>query len=320
MALPEIMIDGVEVRLGFLRWAKACRRLISFARQNKIQLVYCNGGSTCQSGYFVGKAAQIPVVSHIHSPYNRRYILLYLLHRANRVVAVSQAVQKRLVGKQRFKHGIEVVYNGVDTDRFRPAVQRDLVWRSKLGLSPDALVFGQVSSLIRRKGIDILLRSFQAFNRSCLTSRLVIVGDGPEGSEYRALARQLGIEDKVCFTGNQEDTLPYYQHVFDVNVLASRSDAFPVSLLEASACGIPNLAADVDGIGEAIIDSRTGLLFRAEDHKMLADRMCLLASEPALCSQFGTAARKMAVERFSLNQYSQAIQQIILSEVAQRAA
>jgi len=317
ISLPEIMIESAETQLHVIRWAKACRQLISFVKQQRIQLLYCNGGSTCQQGYFVGKVTRRPVVSHIHSPYNRRYILLYRLHRANRVIAVSQAVQRHLTGKQRFHREIQVVYNGVDTDRFQPVGRRDLQWRTKLGLAPDTLVFGQVSSLIRRKGIDVLLRSFQVFTSSHSTSRLVIVGDGPESGEYKGLAQHLGIQDRVHFVGNQPDTLPYYQHVFDVNVLASRSDAFPVSLLEAAGCGLPSLAADVDGIGEAVADTRTGLLFRAEDHEMLAGRMHALAFNPELRARLGTAARQLTLERFSLDQYGRAIHKIILGEVAQ---
>src|SRR5439155_104212 len=160
--------------------------------------------------------------------------------------------------------------------------------------------FGQVSSLIERKGIDILLRGFELISRQEPAARLVIVGDGPQRREYELLANKLGIQGRVVFTGNQIDPLPFYQHVFDVNVLASRSDAFPLSLLEASACGLPNLAASVDGIPEAVTDQVTGSLFAAGDHRMLAAKMVSLLPSPGLRRALGEAGRQRAAREFSM--------------------
>ena len=310
--MPEIMVDGSSVQLPFLQSAMAIRTICSFAKQMKIQLLYCNGGSTCQIGYYAGKLAGIPVVSHLHSPYNRRYILLYRLHRAAKVIVVSKAVEKAVLGKQRFLGNCEVVYNGVDLNRFQPARERNGNWRKRLGLPAEGVVFGQVSSLIPRKGIDVLLRAFQIVSASSPDSRLVLVGDGPQHSEYSTMVRQLRLSGKVLFTGNQDDPLPYYQQVFDVNVLASRSDAFPLSLLEAAACGLPCIGADVDGIGEAVQDSQTGLLFESGKPELLAEKMLLLVSEPLLRKAYGIAGRQQATERFSMDRYCKSIQRIIL--------
>jgi L-malate glycosyltransferase len=142
--MPEIMIDGARLRLQLIRWAKALYDIVSFAKVRKIQVLYCNGGSTCQVGYYAGKILKIPVICHVHSPYNRRYILLYRLHLASKVICVSRAVENLLSGKQRFTGRHSVVYNGVDTDRFQPATERDGSWRMGLGLPKSAVVFGQV--------------------------------------------------------------------------------------------------------------------------------------------------------------------------------
>jgi glycosyltransferase involved in cell wall biosynthesis len=315
-SMPEVMVDGTHFRLQFLSWARTVRRLASFIRTRNIQLVYCNGGSTSQVGYYAAKITRVPVVCHVHSPYIRRYPLLYRFHRVSKVIFVSKAIQESIRAKQRFRAECEVVYNGVDTVRFCAATVRDKAWRARLSLPADAVVFGQVSSLISRKGIDILLRSFQVVHRKYPQARLVLVGDGPERHKFTALADQLGVANKTVFAGNQPDPVPFYQHIIDINVLASRSDAFGLAVLEAGSCGLPSIGANVDGIPESVLDGQTGLLFSSEDISDLAEKMSTLLADAGLRRRLGDAASTVAVERFSIESYRHSIERIIRDQVS----
>jgi glycosyltransferase involved in cell wall biosynthesis len=234
---------------------------------------------------------------------------------ATKAIFVSKAVQSSVLKKQEFRATSDVIYNGVDTAKFKPSNYRDPSWRERFALPVHSVVFGQVSSLICRKGIDILLYAFQLVSRQHPETRLVLVGEGPERDKYMATARRLGINDKVVWVGQQADPLPYYQHVFDINVLASRNDAFPLSVLEAAACGLPNVAANVDGIPEAIEDGRTGLLFDRENHEMLAAQMSTLSCTPNLRKNLGMAARQVMVEKFSIERFCTAVQDTIVGQV-----
>ena len=314
--MPQVMIDGRDTRLQLLSWAALVLRLSRVIKRRNIGLVYCNGGSTCQVGYYAARLARVPLVCHLHAPYDRRYVVLYRLHRAAKVVFVSHAIEKSTTQKQAFVGNCEVVYNGVDTKEFRPEKERDAKSRQRWGLPADAVVFGQVSSLIARKGIDVLLRAFELVSRKNPTTRLVIVGDGPGRREYEALANQLGIGDHVVFTGNQSSPVLFYRDVFDVNVLASRSDAFPLSLLEASACGLPNIGASVDGIPESVTEEVTGLLFEAGNHEMLAAKMNSLLYSAEVRHTLGEAGRMRAIQEFSMEKYCRSIERIILEESA----
>ena len=320
--MPEIMIDGAAVQLGVFQWIKTLWKLIALVRQRNIQIVYCNGGSTSQVGYYLGKLRGVPVIAHLHSPYNRRYILLYRLHRVRRVIFVSHAIARAIRLKQRFAGQCGIVHNGVDLIRFSPPAERDPKWKEQLELPADSIVFGQVSSLITRKGIDILLRAFQLVHQRYPETRLVLVGGGPDRDRFVELATTLGVAAYTRFVGDQTDPLPYYQHVFDVNVLASRSDAFPLSPLEASACALPNIGANCGGIPEGISEPGTGYLFEPENHHMLADMMSLLAAAPDLRKSQGQAGRRLAEGQFSMDKYCSSIERILLdlgAVVGQRA-
>ena len=318
--MPEIMIDGFSIKLQIVRWLRAFFRIVSYIKQNDIQVLYCNGGSTSQVGHYAGKYCGIPVVVHLHSPYTRRYILLYRFHKASKVVFVSKSIENTIRGKQPFEGQCEVIYNGVDTNRFQKAAVNDSSWRVKLEIPVSAVVFGQVSSLITRKGIDILLRAYQLALQKNPNLRLVLVGEGPDRAQFAQLADELEISKCVVWTGNQTDPLPYYQHVFDVNVLASRSDAFPLSTLEAASCGLPSIGANVDGIPEGVIDGRTGLIFPGGDFASLAEKMLLLAADSSLRAKLGEEASRIARERFSMSRYCQSIQKVILEQVQDASA
>ncbi len=312
--IPQMMLDRGCSELPVAKWAAGLKKILSLVTKWDIQILYSNGGRPCQLAYYVAKIRKLPVICHVHCPYSRRYILFYRFHRADKVVFVSEAVQRKAQKNARFRNSSEVVYCGIDIQRFRPALDRLQSLREELSLPQNAFVFGQISSLIPRKGIDLLLRAFALVAREHDHARLVLVGDGPQSEAYLALARELGIVEKVRFAGFQPDPLPFYQHVFDANVLASRSEALPLCLMEAAACGLPSLAAGVDGIPEAVIDGETGFLFETEDYLALADRMKTLISSPDLLLKLGRGARKLAEQKFSQDRYVDSIDRIIVEQ------
>lgn len=310
------MIDPPQVRLPIIGWTKDVLHLRKLVRDWKIDAIYCNGGSSCQFGYYAGKLAKVPVISHLHAPYNRRYLILYRCNLVSRVIFVSRAIQDQALAKQKFVGRCGVLHNGVDAERFRPPVRRDATWRDRLSIPLDSVVFGQVSSLISRKGIDVLLRAFANVTGRNSKARLVLVGDGDQRDEFMNLAARLRIDGKVVWTGNQNDPLPYYQHVFDVNVLASRSDAFPLSVLEASSCALPNLASNVDGIPESVRDGLTGMLFECGNDATLADKMIFLANSPAERERLGHGGREMIRACFSLDDFCRSVENALSEEVS----
>ena len=313
--VPQIMIDSDTVRLQFVQWVKTAYKVLSLVRKHNIQLLYCNGGRPSQVAYYVAKITKIPIICHIHSPYNRRYILSYRFHRASKVIFASRAIQTSIRGKQSLLAPSDVIYYGVDEESFRPVPERVTWWRDELLIPPDYVVFGQVSSLINRKGIDTVLRAIQIVSREHPKVRVVLVGDGPQHGEYVALVDELALKGIVQFVGFQPNPLPYYQHVFDVNVLASRGEAFGISLVEGAACGLPNLGANADGIPEIVLDHQTGLLFEPGNHQNLAEKMLELARSLSLRRDLGQAARRSVEERFSRARYLRSVERAILERV-----
>jgi glycosyltransferase involved in cell wall biosynthesis len=131
------------------------------------------------------------------------------------------------------------------------------------------------------------------------TWELDLVGDGPLLPEIRGRAEALGLGGRVRFHGYVADPAAALSgaHVF---VLTSRSEAFPRSILEAMRAGLPVVASDVGGVGEAVTEGLTGLLTPAGDAAALAAALGRLLADPELRRNLGSAGRATYESRFRL--------------------
>jgi len=146
---------------------------------------------------------------------------------------------------------LHVIYNGVDLQDFHPR-QRALHRASRrraLTIPEDACVFLFVGSGFERKGVPVLIRAFARLSDQ--RSRLVVVGKDRAAGQMLALARRLGIADRVHFAGAQAETQSWYG-IADVFVLPTLYDPFPNAALEALACGLPVVTTRSSGVAEFI--------------------------------------------------------------------
>jgi glycosyltransferase involved in cell wall biosynthesis len=137
------------------------------------------------------------------------------------------------------------------------------------------------------------------------TFRATVVGDGPDGPQVAAAVHQAGLESAVDLVGERLD-VPALLARADVFVLASLSEGFPMSLLEAMAAGLPVVASAVGGVSEAVIDGETGLLVAPNDPDAMARALRTLLSEPDLRRRLGEAGRDRAVALFDLPRFRDA--------------
>jgi glycosyltransferase involved in cell wall biosynthesis len=205
----------------------------------------------------LGRAAGLPVVLQVHGSDilllnqipARRKPTESALRAADGVVAVSHDIGNRLVGMGVAKSKIRVIHDGIDPTVFFPGNKADE--RKYLNLSPDGRILLFIGNLVPVKAIDVLLKACATPVLKDLPFQLVIVGQGPLRTPLEQLARQLGIENRVRFTGALPQTdLPRWYRAADLFVLPSHSEGVPNVLLEASACQTPWVASNVGGIPE----------------------------------------------------------------------
>jgi glycosyltransferase involved in cell wall biosynthesis len=200
-------------------------------------------------------------------------------------------------------HLVELPF-GVDTQRFSPG--RDDEYRAKLSLPLEAMVFIFVGGLDEAhafKGVDILLRASAQLSRD-QDWRVLIVGDGNLRSFYERLASELGVHDRVVFTGAiTDDDLPRAYRAANVHVLpsTSKSEAFGLVTLEAAASGLPSIVSDLPGVRTLVHPGVTGLRPAPHQVKDLATALKTFLFDPGLAKKMGMNARQKV-----LNDYAEA--------------
>ncbi len=313
--LPEIMVDGPDVRLEVAGLLRTTRALVRLCDGRRPDLVYCNSGRAAQAAWLASRWLGVPRVAHLHAPFHRRYFWLWGLWDAAALVFASETTRATSLAPHRRTPPSHVVRNGVDLARFHPAVAREPEVRRALGLGADELVIGQIGSLIRRKGADVLLRAF-ATVRAARPARLVLAGDGPERGALQDLARSLGVADATVFAGEVERPERLLRSGFDVTVLAAREESLPLSLLEAAACGAAIVCTSVGGNGEVVVDERSGIVVPPDDAPALAGALLRMARDPALRTRLGAAARARAAAEFGVERYVDGVEAVIRERLA----
>src|SRR3954468_14670986 len=148
--------------------------------------------------------------------------------------------------------------------------------------------------------------------------RAAFVGEGPLLPEIADTIRQRGLTDRIDLLGNRGD-VPVVLASADVFVLSSRSEGFPVSILEAMAAGLPVVATDVGGVAESVVDGETGLLVPPGDPAGLAAALDRLLTDGALRLRLGAAGRERARRHFDLAGFRRAHVELYLRELERRA-
>ncbi len=316
--MHEIMIDGTGTTLPLLRYLKSLWMFGKIIREERIDLIYCNGGLPCQTAVPVAKLLNIPVLCHLHHVSARRYYYLYLVRYANHVIFPSKFTSDYSYGKA----GItgEVVFNGVNTSDFQPLIRREDSLRRFHAISDTDVVIGQVSAFTKLKRHDVLVAAFGLACQELDNLRLILVGEGPERKRIEEMVRARGLEGRIIFTGYVERAIDYFQQVIDINVLASVEEGLGIALLEASACGLPNIGADCTGIREAVRDNETGYLFTKDSMAELAARIVELAKDPQKRKQMGLNGRRYVESKFSENDYVTKIFEKIFSTIERHSS
>jgi glycosyltransferase involved in cell wall biosynthesis len=126
----------------------------------------------------------------------------------------------------------------------------------------------------------------------------VLVGDGGERAALERLAAELALDGRLAFTGWSEEARAQLAS-FDVFVLPSRYEGFPLAVVEAMMAGLPVVASDVGSVREAVRDGATGLLVPPNDPGALAAAVGRLLADPGRAREMGRAGRRLALERYT---------------------
>lgn len=224
-----------------------------------------------------------------------------LFEQADTVVCICEGLRHEIV-RRAPKQKVSVVPNGVDPDFFVPREKsKALIEKYQ---TQEKIVIGFIGSFFTFEGLAGLIKSMPLVNKKISDTVLLIVGDGVENQNLKALTEKMGVDgDTVIFTGRvpHEDVQDYYS-IMDILVYPRISKRItelvtPLKPLEAMAMEKAVLVSDVGGLRELVIDGQNGVIFKAGDVNDLAEKLIHLAVHQEQCQKIGFQARKDMIEK-----------------------
>jgi N-acetyl-alpha-D-glucosaminyl L-malate synthase BshA len=232
------------------------------------------------------------------------------IQKSDGVTAVSRFLRQMTLDEFQISNGIEVIYNFIDLADYCPSrAYKDRAAFAK----PGEKILLHVSNFRPVKRIMDVVRILERVNRE-VPAVLLMVGEGPERSSAQALARRLGLQDRVRFLGTQEG-VQEIAAMADVFLLPSELESFGLSALEAMACGVPVIGSDAGGLPEVVTSGETGYLLPVGDVEGMAARALELFRDDRRRGLMGAAGRERAEQHFGaeriVTQYEQYYERVL---------
>lgn len=285
----------------------AISKLAELIKTREIDIIHTHGYKSDILGLLAAQRAGIAAVCTPHGFENAQdwKLKLYMwlggltFKHFARVSPLSPQIEQDLKTQYQVpSEKIHPILNGVDLSEV--ALVRDNTPKTP----NKQFVIGYIGQLISRKNVSDLLRAFALFVEKQPDAELQLIGDGPERDTLTALARSLGITEKVKFLGFRDDRLTLLRQ-FDAFAMTSTLEGIPRCLMEAMAMETPMTAFSIPGVDQLIRHGETGLCCDFGDNAALAELWQQLHESPELANTLTQAARKAVDTEFSAERMAQ---------------
>lgn len=304
-----------------------------FQKRNSFKIVHCVGASSWLSlysvliGKFFGKKTVLemsqlggddPLSIRKSSNILIKNFRSFLFSISDIVKSISPALSKAYKSSGMPIEKLREVPIPVDINTFHPLkVNEKMNLRKKLGFKKDITIILYVGDIVKRKAIDLLIKSFAEYINKYSNTILVLVGptsDSKENLQFynkmKKLANDLNIEKYIIFTG-KKNNVDEYMKISDLFMLLSKREGLPNVLLEAMSTGLPVITLNMPGITEYIFKNRIdGIILNEKNPGKIALEIEALLNNYDLCESISINARKTVENRFSTEIIDQQYQQI----------
>ena len=282
------------------------QKFVAFLKEHRIEIVHSHdfysnvfamGGATI--GRVTGRVASRRETTGTRTT-AQKAVERCAFRLARLVVANAEAVKAQLIQEGVRSNKIDIVYNGIDSQRFTIDGQIEEML-AELGLS--AFIGRPLITMVANfefevKDHPMLLRTARRVISQVPEAAFVIAGEGILREKAQGMARELGVADSCLFIGRC-DNVRSLLAASNVCVLSSKAEGFSNSILEYMAAARPVVATNVGGASEAIVEGHTGYLVNAGDDEAMAERIVSLIQDPDRAGTMGLNGRQRVEQKFS---------------------
>ena len=291
-------------------------RVVSYCKQQKINSIHSHLPWAGFMSRLVFKKMKTPLFYTEHNLQERYHPITKKLNKwtynwQSLGIGVSEDVVASITKNIHPKSKVITISNGVNTDTFRTNVEEGVKIREQYGIPADALVVGLTAVFRFQKRIDIWLKVLQDCIEKNENIYGIIVGAGPLENEIKAKHKQLGLGERVFFTGLQTDVKPFYS-AMDVFMMTSSFEGLPIALLEAMSMECAIVTTGAGGIKEVIRNEEDGYIVDVDHWGKLGGYILDFQKEPEKRSHFAQKARKRVETNFSLQQMVQQLEALYI--------
>jgi N-acetyl-alpha-D-glucosaminyl L-malate synthase BshA len=305
---PNITLDLVDILsyplfrdIGTPYTILAASKLVNIVKKWDLDLIHIHYAIPVGVSAFLAKEiTDVPVVitahgSDIHTlgidpAYNP--IISHVLNSVDGLSTVSQYMKRELETKFANNQDIEVLYNPIDTEKYKRIDTQLCDFRMKYEKN-----FVHVSNFRQIKNAPFIVESFADVVKEYPEVGLIMVGEGPERKKCEDIANKLGIRDNVIFQGIRVSITPIY-NCASALISASSNESFGLTIAEAMSCETPVIAPNVGGIHEVLDHDVNGFIYELNDKETLTKHMVSLLDDEKLIRSMGQEGRKKVLENF----------------------
>ncbi len=306
--LPGVRTIALEFKGRPLEQLRALRRLRTLLRDERFDVVHVNGSADhrlCMLAT-MGLGARRPFIvytQHTDRSANSLGARVRAKWGTNRVICVCSHTFRRMKQSVFRNEDLRMVHNGVDTEKCRPATQRQAA-QARDSLLPDGmqgrLVIGSnAGTAVYKNWLDMVaaVSSLPAPQRRQVV--ILIAGKLPDAEQMRRV-EELGMADQVVFTGLLDDVRPFLSALDVGFVLSSKLETISFACREMMAAGKPVIVSEVGGLPENVTDGRDGWVVPPASVDSLVQALSQILANRAAVDRMGEEARSTALKEFSL--------------------
>jgi len=274
--------------------------MVDVIKNNNLELLHVHYAIPHASAAYMAKrileqdGIHVPVITTLHGTditlvgRDKTYapVVAFSINQSDAITAVSKNLCEETYKTFKIEKEIQVIHNFVDVQRF----QRKPIDAFKKAIAPNGeRILLHASNFRKIKRVQDVVKIFHTVQKE-IPSKLLFVGDGPERAEAEALSRDLGICNDILFVGKQEQ-MEDILAIADLFLLTSEYESFGLAALEAMAAGVPVISTNAGGLGEIMVEGKTGYMGAVGDVETMSQHaISILEDEERLLKFKGAAA------------------------------